>query len=661
MRTAIEKRESQAFRKLKNATEAGKRGDYRLAVRILKEVISESDAPPQAWLLLGRSFHALKDYSRALAAFNDYIIMRPRSGDGYLFTGRTYLTLGMAYKAVPFLRKALENNPKDAAHTKALLGTAYLRAKNSPAAVQILQEAVQEAPDDKRIYRAYLNSLLVRGVRLCDNEEYDLGLEMLRFVLVNGAEEGFPNNTYLRLELGRAARETDNLEEALEHFTCALKLTQENKTDSGDRRIRWLRAAVLMALGRNAEATDEIETIRSKDSGIPELPWNSELIDIFLIRSFLESAQWRKAAELCRQWLKKRQDLPMIRVFFAEAMRNLSDFESAHNHLLRALEREPENLELWYADILVCWEWKDFKSLKKALKAAQTLGGDAKTIKRFMILCHVNTDKNTQSNITMLQQAIRSLGPEPELMYAMASSYLKVGLLAEARNWFKKTIRLKDNHESAWLGEIAALEAMINQGASGKTASTENLGSLYKAYLSRWPDNVNIRREHALFLVRIHEYGAAAVELEKLLVWDPASASLRRVLAYSYRKTGRYREAAVFLKALLKENPRDVPLLIEYSGCLERTGSVHYAVAVLEKARQLFSGSCDVSLALGILHAREKKIEKAFDYFREAAKLDTSDPRPYEWMADIAKKNGESSSAHYAKEAEKRKKFNKSR
>jgi len=157
------------------------------------------------------------------------------------------------------------------------------------------------------------------------------------------------------------------------------------------------------------------------------------------------------------------------------------------------------------------------------------------------------------------------------------------------------------------------------------------------------------------------EYAEAASELERLLVLEPSNPSLRRVLAYAYRKTGRYREAAVFLKALLREKPRDIGILIEYSGCLERAGAAGYALELMKKARELFHNSAskreaaDISLSLGILYYRLKRTEKAFDSFREAAAINTQDPRPYEWMAAIARKNGEESSI-YENEAKRRKK-----
>ncbi|MDR0496804.1 MAG: tetratricopeptide repeat protein, partial [Treponema sp.] len=293
----------------------------------------------------------------------------------------------MPYKAVPLLRKALEKCPSVEAESriKAFLGIAYLKSKHSEAALRMLQEAVEGAPNDKRIYHSYLNCLFIRGIRLCGIEEYELGLQMLRFVLKNCQEEGKLEPPLLRLVLGRAARETGNLNEALEHFTAALHLTKDNGASDGnpnqfgDRRIRWSIASILMALGRTPEARKEIEIIRSYDSDVPELPWNSELVDLFMIRQYLETGQWRRAAEACRTWFKVR-NLPqnsqtaMIHALYAEALRNLRHYETAHNHLQRAIEQTPGELEFWYADILVSWEGKDYTSLKKALRAVEYLG-----------------------------------------------------------------------------------------------------------------------------------------------------------------------------------------------------------------------------------------------------------------------------------------------
>jgi Tfp pilus assembly protein PilF len=68
-------------------------------------------------------------------------------------------------------------------------------------------------------------------------------------------------------------------------------------------------------------------------------------------------------------------------------------------------------------------------------------------------------------------------------------------------------------------------------------------------------------------------------------------------------------------------------------------------VAVLEKALALFAKAPDIPLALGLFYFRAKKLEKAFDLLREAAARDTRDPRPYQWMAVLARKKGRAEEA----------------
>jgi tetratricopeptide (TPR) repeat protein len=368
----------------------------------------------------------------------------------------------------------------------------------------------------------------------------------------------------------------------------------------------------------------------------------------------MENRQWRMAAESCRNWIRSRGNNAQVQAMYAESLRNLKDFEAAKNHIERGLELDPEALELWYEYIIIAWESEDWKTLKKALRNSKQLGGDEDFINKFGILYEVKNNDNNEDMVPLIQDAIRTYGPDPNLMYALGERYLKIGLIEEALSWFDKTISVHSEHERAFLGKIAGWEVLANEK---KKKSVDNLKKAYSDYLGKWQDNRNIRREAALFLIHICEFDEAAKELKKLLVYEPDNPSLRRVLAYTYRKTDQYRDAAVLLKALLKENPKDKDLLLEFAGCLERAGSVRFASAVLEKALLVFKDKADIHLALGMLYYRDKKIEKSFDMFREAAAKDTKNPKAYEWMAAIAKKNGDNQgSSQYEFEAEKRKK-----
>ncbi|GAB1481576.1 hypothetical protein MASR2M78_03910 [Treponema sp.] len=88
-------KESRVREALKLAFAAGARRDYHTAARLLEEIITETEAPSETYLLLGRSYHALGDYPRALLAFKDFLRYKPHSAQGLFFAGRSYLALGM--------------------------------------------------------------------------------------------------------------------------------------------------------------------------------------------------------------------------------------------------------------------------------------------------------------------------------------------------------------------------------------------------------------------------------------------------------------------------------------------------------------------------------------------------------------------------------------
>jgi tetratricopeptide (TPR) repeat protein len=639
--------------RLKQAIQAGTERDYPRAVSILEEIISETKAPPEAFLFLGRALHALKDYSLAIAAFRDYIRLVPASADGYFFSGRSYLSLDLPHKAIPLFEKALAIK-SGSPEIMALLGYACLKARRSGAAVEMLRKAVEAAAGEnfpqkqsRRIYRAYLNALLIRGIKHIRNDNPSLGIEMLNFILENGAGllGDFP---LLRIELGRAHRDLGELPEALEQYSRAVEMSP------GDPQLRWYRASLLMAMGWNSDALEELEAIKALGHELPRLPWNSDLVDRFMIQSFMEAGQWRRVGECCRAWIKTRGPDPNIHIIFAEAQRNLGDFVAAKNHLDRALELSPGQVQIWYSQILVAWEGGDWQGLRRALRKAGELKGDPAILIKYTILCEAKNNDDDRSMLALLQDGIYSFGPDPDLMYALGERYLKVGLTEEALSWFEKIPGLAPLHERSYLGIIAACEALFIEGRKKVHARLERA---YKRYLEKWPDNRTILREQALFLVRVCDFSRAAEKLETLLAWEPVNPTLRRVLAYAYRKSGRYREAAVLIKGLLREKPDDIALLLEFSGCLERAGSVYYAQMTLKKAFSVFKKSSDVALALALLHYRDGQIEKAFDFFREAAVRNTKDHRPYTWMAAIARKHGQRHEAsHYEYEAKKRKK-----
>ncbi|GAB1481577.1 hypothetical protein MASR2M78_03920 [Treponema sp.] len=488
-----------------------------------------------------------------------------------------------------------------------------------------MQNAVELAPDDKRIYKAYLNALLVRGLRLIRGSETELGEQMLLFVLNNGLELPLPH-----LELGRLYKGAGRLTEALDQYDKAISLSPK------DSKLHWYRASLLMALGKDEEARSELSILTDLGSEIPDLEWNAELVDRFLIRSLIEHKDWRRAAEACKVWLKKRKSDPTIHAMLAEALRNLGDYEAAFNHAQRAVESSKDT-EPRYALLLILYESEDWKQLKTELIKSERLGLDSEVLLRFTALLGAKTDPDDKKVISLIQEAIRQTGPAPELMFALAERYFRLGLSDLAENWYRKTRTIEKGHERAYLGEIAAAENLLE---GGEEEAEDRLRLAYEEYLELWSDNLSIKREYALFLVRQGHYKGASEELRELLAWEPRNATLRRLLAYTYRKTKRYREAAVLLKGLLREQPRELEILMEYVACLQKAKAKEYALAVLEKALPLFPKNSVPVRALAELYLKNGKKEKAIEMYSKAAALSKTDSRSRRALAELYLSSG---------------------
>ena len=624
-------------KKLERALQAGAERDYPSAVRNLEGILSSTDEVPEALLYLGRARHALGDHAKAISCFNEYLRIKPRSFAGHFFAGRSYLALGIPKKAVLLLNEAIKHRPEDA-EALALLGIAYLKARRSASAVEILERAVHVVPNDQRIYRAYINALLIRGVKLARSGDPVIARQMLGFVVGNGLDEVLP-----RLELGRLYREAGDMEAALFQYQKAIALAPN------DFQLRWYRASVLMALGKSAEAHADLDVLRSSGEDIPKISWNAELVDRFMLRSFIEQGDWKRALLACREWLKVRGSDASVHAIFAEAHRQLGNLDSAENHARKALELSPKESALHYCLIPILWEKNDWSQLADELRAAKSAGCDSEILLRFQALLTTKTEKDDKKALLIVQEAIRRTGPAPALMLALAQTYVRLDLDDLALPWFDKTIALEPNNETALLGRIEVLELMEN---ASESSSGKKLLEAYRLYFTKHPEASETGRKYALLLVKRNLFKEAAHELELLLVRETENRSLRRVLAYTYRKSGRYSEAVVLLKNLLKEDTRDTRLLLELAHCLDKSGSSSYAIALLKKSLIALPGSGEPALALGILLARVKRNEEALDAFREAAARSPKDPRPLRKMSDLYRASGVSEFAdRYEREA----------
>lgn len=612
----------------KKAMEAGSRRDYESAAQILTQILSESDEFPQALLYLGRSLHSLGEFGKAIGAFRLYL----RSGDevaaGWFFLGRSYLSVQRPLDASRCLRKALELGV-DGAETWALLGLAALRLRKSKAAVESLERAVVLAPDDARIFRGYLNALFVHAVRTLTRGDADMARQQLSFVIANGLD-GVPQ----RLWRSRAYRELHRIPEALADCRSALA---ENPQDPG---LLTLEAMLLLADGRPEDAAAASARLAALWPEMANVAWTEDSLERYRAAALLKDGDFAGALRSAVSILKRTGPDAGIRALAAEACRGLGRFDRAVEHFSRALELDPGKPELYFGRALCWWKLSEFSQSLADFNKARKAGADPDAVEYWSVLCRCRLQQDGPEILASLQRMLKLRPADPELMFALGEALYRSERPDLAGGWFDKTFRADPDQEMAALYRISCGESLNDP---------EGTLAAYSDYLARWPDNSSIRRDYVHTLMSRQRYGEAAAAIEDGAPYEGPQASDHAALAACYRNLRRFHEAAVLYRSLLRASPRSEEYLLGLALCLEKSGAYATALSLLEKGAP-FVGKPGPWSALGILHARKGRAEKALEMFRKASELDPQDPRPLRNMARIYQKSGLSDLAKRYKE-----------
>ncbi|MBN1243759.1 MAG: tetratricopeptide repeat protein [Spirochaetales bacterium] len=603
------------FRK---ALEAGSRRDYEQAIELLERVVAETEALPEARLYLGRALQAAGRLGAAVEHLDRYARGRPEDAEAWFFLGRALIPAGRLNGAARCLRRSLRLG-LSGAEGWALYGYTLLRLHRSAAAVRGLEKAVALAPDDKRIFNAYLSALYVRAVRLLSRGQAELASQMLGFVIGNGLD-GPPQ----RLYRSRALRELGRTEEALDECEAALAAAPD---DPG---IALRYVELLFAAGRPREALESLERIRAKHPDLPDLEWDEASISSYRALMLLESGDPSGALAAALARIKADPSDSRVRAVAAEAYRALGRLDRAVAHYARALELEPAAGELRLAYAAALFDSGDFASARKAADRAARDGGDQSIAAYYSTLCSSRSGDAPSSLIPRLHSLLADWPADPDLMFALGEALYRDGRADLASGWFDKVSELRPDDELCLLYRISSAESVGDEKAADRA---------YARYLERWPDNAKIRRDHVERLAAREDWNETARWLEGGLAWGNPGASGRRLLARAYRETGRYREAASLYRDLLREEHKDPELLMALAWCLDKAGSTEIAVALLRKGAPVVR-KAGPYLALGKLLLRGNRSEDAAEALREAAALAPRDPLPLRLLATLYAKSG---------------------
>jgi len=602
-----------------SALEAGKKRNYREAVRLLQEILCKTDRLPEALLYLGRSYHALGDYGAAVAAFRFYLKVRPDSPQGYFFLGRVYLALGLARQAVRHLQRAVELEPAFAP-SLSLLGLALLKLGRPKTAIQFFEKALELEPEQPRVFNGYLNALLTQAIRLIHFRRHEEAVQMLQFILKHR-----PKSLVVHLYLARLYREAGNSGSALLHLEQASLLAPE------DPALPLQKAMIHLASGDGQKAYPELQKVMSLAGQESFAPGSPESMLRLMALVLFKNNRYREAVRCGRQVLKASYEDAEMHALLAESFRQLGELGKARNHYQRALERDHRNLALNCGLAAVLWQSEDYSELHKVLDRILALNPQDEFAPYYLALALPHLGEPPEKTIPLLQNQIRRFGPDPRLMSALALEYLRLDLPKLAEGWLLRALKRDEK-------DRGALHTLIKvYAALGKR---RRLRSAYARYLESYPEDREVQK---LFIRCLFDQGShreAAARIIRYLPYEPDNRLLKKMLAVSYRKTRKFSEAVILFKELLAENPASMELLRSLVYCLEETDRRGTAIGLLEKASEAFRDQTSILLPLGVLYYKQKELEKAAQVLRQVITLAPGDWKAYHNLGVVYSRTG---------------------
>jgi tetratricopeptide (TPR) repeat protein len=609
---------------LDRAIKAGRSRKYADAIRFLTTLLARTDDAPEALLYLGRSYHAIGDFGKAASTFRIYLDRVGGSVEGYLFLGRSYLAMGSPEDAVQPLREALRLAP-DSATVEGMLGLCFLKLRRSSLAIKHLERAIGLQPDNKRLYVAYLNALLVGGIKAVRRGDSDIGRQMLSFFLSNGGE--LP---VARLYLAHAYRAVGMHQEAIAEYDRVIESGGEDPT------IAWYRTATLLEAGRTEEAFEGIAYLKTRYPDLPDLDWNPMLLSRALVWNLFKAERFADAALAARSYIKEFGHDSATHALMGECYRVTGNYEYSRNHYNLALKDEPDNEGYHYGLVMALWELGEYAQMRDELLRLKGRAEDPSVIEYYECLCLTRLEHEPKALVERVQGLLRVYPGDPHLMRELGYLYIETGLPGLAIGWFEKVLGLLPEDGRAALGLVRAADEAAEDSLDGPEKSLK----AYEAFLESFEDSGGVRRSYAKLLMKHGDFAKAALQLELILPQErspKARGATLRALALCYRNSKKYPEAAVIYRDLLRKAPNNVELLKSLVYCLDRAKSYAWAIALMESAKKVFKKDPDMQLMLGILYFRSKQVEKSLDAFRAALDIAPKDYRAYRNIAEVYK------------------------
>lgn len=588
---------------------AGRRRDYVAALRCFREC--EAQGRVDAWLMIGRSYLALRLYEDALLAFSTHLARFPDDATAYFHLGRALLGVRQYGSAAQSFQTA-QRLGWDHPQLEVFQGWAYLKARRPNLARRLLERAVLRNPDHRGIYQLYLNSILVWGIAAFRREQFDLSAQAMRFLTENGHREFL-----VRLYLAAGLRETGELPEA---YRLYRGLHAEAPEDLSLLLNLW---ELAHRLGMPDEAERWAEAIRARHPGYSLPPLDGLFPS--LARTLFAQEKFPQAIHYALKVLRVDRNAEM-HALIGRAYGRLGNTTKAINHLRQALKLHPaEDLRLDLLRLLVQtarWEEArhEVRLLQREFPACRMIG-------YFKPLVEARLRVEGVDHVLALSHALREHPSDPALCAVLAGVLLDRGQTEEAQRWLTTALDRDPRNDEA-------LELYL-----GISAPPPDEATLALCRRSRKRPHPGLNRTYArLLLSRGQAAEARSAVLENLRL-DPESDQDWEILAEAERVLQNFTAAYAIWVRQLRRDPQNRKAILHLFYLLHRMGRADRAEQLKFQTIQRLK---DWNLHYSFAKAYEKlgMVEKALLEYQEHLALFPNHPQSRRDFEELRRRTG---------------------
>ncbi len=508
-----------------------------------------------ALLLLARIDQTKGDSKAALAVIDGGLAKNPKNVPLQLVKIDILEAMNKTDEVVAAYKALIAQNPKERSYRN-LLAAHYLKRKQTDQAQQVLEQTVQDFPD-----------------------QVDAKLAVIRFAaqymspakaiaLAKGYVEKSPEDTELKFELGKLLVVDGKKDEGRKIFT---ELTKSDK-DATVIEAQTALARLAVADGKTDEAQDWISKVLARDSKnsdalmlsavlamqqekpgdavgylntvLSDSP-NSAKALMLLGQAYMLRGETELGKEQYYRAIEANPNNPTIPVAFANVLAQRQEYRQAENVLERFLSRQPTNVPALKEMASVKMHLQDWLGAQQVAEKLRNLKGGETVSQQIEGSVLQAQQKFGASNAVFRQ--LYSQNPDlQQPIAALVQNYMRSGKKDQAVSFLQEVLKTNPKNTTAQtlLGSVYETD--------GDTAKADDA---FKAAIASAPESAQVRLRYAQALVLRGNRDQALKVLHDGLDLNSNDVVLMLGVAMVQQYAGNYDKAIAEYEELLKRQP----------------------------------------------------------------------------------------------------------